>query len=69
MLPSVQWPQTLERNEDDTGDQDGPDVKKFQDQSGKLYDSPPLSMALIATELKSPSLGRLRSGGEAGVSP
>src|SRR5262249_5849581 len=28
VLPSVQWSQTLERNEDETGDHDGPDVEQ-----------------------------------------
>jgi hypothetical protein len=41
MLPSVQWPQTLERNEDDTGDQDGPDVEESEDDVDEIYDDFP----------------------------
>jgi hypothetical protein len=37
-LPSVQWPQTLERNEDGTGDQDGPDVEDSENDVDEVHD-------------------------------
>jgi hypothetical protein len=37
----MQWPQTLEWNEDDTGDQGGPDVDESEDDVDEIYDVPP----------------------------
>ena len=41
MLPSGRWSQTLERNEDDTVDQEGPDVEESDDDADEIYDDPP----------------------------
>ena len=40
----MQWQQALERNEDDAGKQEHPDVEESQDDADEFYDDPPSPM-------------------------